>query len=302
MEEGKAYIESGILELYVLGELNTQEQHEVEAMAVKYPEVKQEISAIELAMEKYAIQHAVQPSVSLENKILARIGATENTSSVASPDQQIISPISETKTIPEAKAVPETKILPLYPEGYESKLKNLRFALLACAVLLIISGIALYSAHTELGTAKQQIIALNQDKEKFANTVNYMKETNQELQTIADMPMDPDWKIVKLAGTKMAPKAKMMVYWHTSGRHVMVDNSKMGLPANDQTHQYQLWALVNGKPVDLGVFDVKTDTTHILLKMKEIGSAQAFAVTLEKRGGVPSPTMDQMIVMGAVSI
>jgi anti-sigma-K factor RskA len=293
VEEGKAYIESGILELYVLGELNAQEQHEVEAMAVKYPEVKQEISAIELAMEKYAIQHAVQPSVSLENKILARIGATENkenTSSVASPDQQITSPVSETKT------------LPLYPEGYESKLKTLRIALVACAVLLIISGIALYSAHTELGTAKQQIIALNQDKEKFANTVNYMKETNQELQTIADMPMDPDWKIVKLAGTKMAPKAKMMVYWHTSGRHVMVDNSKMGLPANDQTHQYQLWALVNGKPVDLGVFDVKADTTHILLKMKEIGSAQAFAVTLEKRGGVPSPTMDQMIVMGAVSI
>lgn len=82
----------------------------------------------------------------------------------------------------------------------------------------------------------------------------------------------------------------------------MVDNSKMGLPKNDQAHQYQLWALVNGKPVDLGVFDVKADTTHILLKMKEIGSAQAFAVTLEKRGGVASPTMDQMIVMGGVSI
>jgi anti-sigma-K factor RskA len=289
VEEGKAYIESGILELYVLGELNEQEQHEVEAMAAQYPEVKQEISAIELAMEEYAIQHAVQPSLGLENKILEKIALT----TVTSTD------VSENITPP---APQEIKTLPLYPEGYESKLKTLRIALVACAVLLIVAGIALYSAHTELGTAKEQIIALNQDKQKFANTVNYMKETNQELQTIADMPNDPDWKIVKLAGTKMAPQAKMMVYWHTSGRHVMVDNSKMGLPQNDQAHQYQLWALVNGKPVDLGVFDVKADTTHILLKMKEIGSAQAFAVTLEKRGGVASPTMDQMIVMGGVSI
>ncbi|WP_342329501.1 anti-sigma factor [Pedobacter sp. FW305-3-2-15-E-R2A2] len=289
MEEGKAYIESGILELYVLGELNEQEQYEVEAMAAQYPEVKQEISAIELAMEEYAIQHSVQPSIGLENKILERIEAA----TVATPK------VSENLT----PATPqEAKVLPLYPEGYESKLKTLRIALIACAVLLIVAGIALYSAHTELDIAKDQIIALNQDKQKFANTVNYMKETNQELQTIADMPNDPDWKIVKLAGTKMAPQAKMMVYWHTSGRHVMVDNSKMGLPKNDQAHQYQLWALVNGKPVDLGVFDVKADTTHILLKMKEIGSAQAFAVTLEKRGGVASPTMDQMIVMGGVSI
>lgn len=82
----------------------------------------------------------------------------------------------------------------------------------------------------------------------------------------------------------------------------MVDNSKMGLPLNDEAHQYQLWALVNGKPVDLGVFDVKADAEHILVKMKEIGGAQAFAVTLEKRGGVASPTMEQMIAMGGVSI
>ncbi len=289
MEEGKAYIESGILELYVLGELNEQEQHKVEAMAAQYPEVKQEISAIELAMEEYAIQHSVQPSIELENKILEKIEAA--TTATTEVPENII-----------PAAPQEAKILPLYPEGYESKLKALRIALIACAVLLIVAGIALYAAHTELGTAKEQIIALNQDKQKFANTVNYMKETNQELQTIADMPNDPDWKIVKLAGTKMDPQAKMMVYWHTSGRHVMVDNSKMGLPKNDQAHQYQLWALVNGKPIDLGVFDVKADTTHILLKMKEIGSAQAFAVTLEKRGGVASPTMDQMIVMGGVSI
>ncbi|WP_222537463.1 anti-sigma factor [Pedobacter polysacchareus] len=290
MEEGKAYIESGILELYVLGELSTQEQHEVEAMAAKYPEVKAEITAIELAMEKYAMHNAIEPSPELETIILGEIVAT--------------APVVQEKTavnVVSAVAEPQqATTVPLYPAGYESKIRTLRIALAACAALLLVAGVALYSAHTELGTAKNQIIALNQEKQRFATTVNYMTETNKELQTIADMPADPDWKTVRLAGTKMDPEAKMTVYWHTSGRHVMLDNSKMSLPKNDEAHQYQLWALVKGKPVDLGVFDVKADSSHILLKMKEIAGAEAFAVTLEKRGGSPGPTMDQMIAMGGV--
>lgn len=278
MEEGRAYIESGILELYVLGQLTVQEQREVEEMATKYPEVKQEIEAIEIAMERYALESAMEPTQLLKAKILHQINADQ--------------PAAEVKGI----------VIPLPAKDYESKIKLLRFALVACIALLVVSAIALFSAHHDLGEAKSEILALNQDKQKFATTVNYLKETNADLQQVADMPDDPDWKIVKLAGTAMDPKAKMIVYWHKSGQHVMVDNSKMALPQNDKTHQYQLWALVNGKPVDLGVFDVKADSTHMLLKMKEITGAQAFAVTLEKRGGSVSPTMDQMIVMGGVSI
>ncbi|MNL06045.1 Anti-sigma-K factor rskA [compost metagenome] len=287
MEEGKAYIESGILELYVLGQLTVEEQHEVEAMAARYPEVKQEIEAIEIAMEQYAMNHAVAPSENLKDKLFDQLNS-------AAPEQENIT----TATAPPVQA----SVVPLQNNSYESKIRTLRIALVACAVLLLISIIALFSAHNDLGNAKNEIMALNRDKEKFATTVSDLKESNTDLQKIADMPEDPDWKIVKLAGTAMDPKAKMVVYWHTSGRHVMVDNSKMGLPANDEAHQYQLWAMVNGKPVDLGVFDVKADSTHILLQMKEIASAQAFAVTLEKRGGSPAPTMNKMVVMGGVSI
>ncbi|WP_231634972.1 anti-sigma factor [Pedobacter sp. PACM 27299] len=259
-------------------------------MAAKYPEIKAEITAIELAMEKYAMHNAIEPSAELETIILGKIGA-------AAP---VVREKTAVNVVPAVAESQQSTTVPLHPAGYESKIRSLRIALAACATLLLVAGIALYSAHTELGTAKNQIIALNQEKQRFATTVNYMRETNKELQTIADMPADPDWKTVRLAGTKMDPEAKMTVYWHTSGRHVMLDNSKMSLPKNDEAHQYQLWALVKGKPIDLGVFDVKADSSHILLKMKEIAGAEAFAVTLEKRGGSPGPTMDQMIAMGGV--
>jgi len=299
VEEGKTYIESGILELYVLGQLSAPEQSEVEAMAVKYPEVRQEIDAIELAMEQYALQYAVHPAEGLEDKILESITGTK-----AQHIEQFSGLPANEQTLPEIKpnlSETEPVVVPLYP-NYESKIRTLRIALVACVALLVVSAVALYSAHSELGSAKVQIAELSVDKEKFTSTVNFMKETNAQLQKVADMAVDPDWKFVKLAGTSMDPNANMMVYWHIKGNHVMMDNSKMHLPATDKAHQYQLWALVNGKPVDLGVFDVNQDASEILVNMKDVASAQTFAVTLEKRGGSPSPTMDQMIVAGNVSI
>jgi anti-sigma-K factor RskA len=73
----------------------------------------------------------------------------------------------------------------------------------------------------------------------------------------------------------------------------------MDMPKNDEAHQYQLWALVDGKPVDLGVFD-STDKTIGLKDMKSIGNAQTFAVTLEPRGGSVSPTLEKLMVIGNI--
>jgi hypothetical protein len=50
----QAYIESGILEEYVLGTVSPQEKQEVECMASIYPEIQQELQILETALEKYA--------------------------------------------------------------------------------------------------------------------------------------------------------------------------------------------------------------------------------------------------------
>jgi anti-sigma-K factor RskA len=281
VEEEKAYIETGILELYVLGQLDVHEQREVEEMAAKYSVIKAEISSIEIAMEQYAIKHAIQPTSGLDKQIF----------------EKILVPAKEVSTMNH-----EAKIIPLAKNNAASTIKTLRYALVACIGLLIVSVVALYSTHDKLKVANQQIIALNVDKERFASTVSFMKDENKDLQEIAAMAADPTWTAVKLAGTKISPQANMMVYWHRKGLHVMLDNTKMALPKNDAAHQYQLWAIVNGKPVDLGVFDATAGPKKLLVSMKEVGNAQAFAVTLEKRGGSVSPTMEKMVLMGGVSI
>lgn len=68
------------------------------------------------------------------------------------------------------------------------------------------------------------------------------------------------------------------------------------LPQAAADKQYQLWAIVDGKPVDLGV--INKDSTFST--MKQVQNAQAFAITLEPLGGRPAPTMDKMYVLGNV--
>ena len=77
----------------------------------------------------------------------------------------------------------------------------------------------------------------------------------------------------------------------------MVNN----LPQAAPEKQYQLWAIVDGKPVDAGMVEESADASgKLLLKMHNIPEAQAFAITLEKKGGSPTPTMEAMFVVGKV--
>jgi anti-sigma-K factor RskA len=276
VEEVKAYIESGILELYVLGQLTVAENAAVEKMASKHGEVKAEIEAIELALEAYAMENSIEPTAALESKILSQF---TNTTS---------------------KEKSEAKVVPLYEDSSKSTIRTLRFALVACLGLLIMSVVALFSVHKDLNTAKSEIATLNSKNTKFATTVSKLEFDNAGMENRIAMTETSEWTTVKLAGVNKSLDAKMFVYWNKNNKNILINYAAMKLPNTDKSHEYQLWALVDGKPVSLGVFD---DTAkEAVVQMQTIEKAQAFAVTVEPTGGSVNPTMDQMIVMGAVSI
>lgn len=77
MDEALRYIESGILEMYVLGYTDDAETAEVEQMAAIHPEVRSEISAINSALESYARANAVEPDPTLQAFTMATIDYTE---------------------------------------------------------------------------------------------------------------------------------------------------------------------------------------------------------------------------------
>ncbi len=69
----EAYIESGILEHYVMGVLSESETDEVSSYLAIYDELKKEVGRIELALENYAIQHGISPPKHLKENMLDSI-------------------------------------------------------------------------------------------------------------------------------------------------------------------------------------------------------------------------------------
>lgn len=76
MSNVKALVESGILELYVMGIASPAEMQEVEALIAASPEIRKEIDEISKAMEQYAEAHAVEPHELVKPLLLATIDYT----------------------------------------------------------------------------------------------------------------------------------------------------------------------------------------------------------------------------------
>ena len=77
MKALKNYIESGILELYVLGMTSTEESAEVQEVAMQHEEIRTEIDRICEATEEYAQAHAVKPPITLKPFLMASIDYAE---------------------------------------------------------------------------------------------------------------------------------------------------------------------------------------------------------------------------------
>lgn len=273
MENVKAYIESGILELYVLGDISAEEKLQVEDMASKYPEIKAEITEIERSMEFYAEEHAVEPSENLRHRVLGSL-------LVNLGDDRIFTKAVTHQDDDNIVTLPVNRVNNFYKYGFA-----------ACLTLLLMSVYGLINLYSKLQDSNTQLTALQTDKLRIANQVNLMDSQ-------LDMYRDTTYKVLRLKGLPKTPTAAMILAWNSVSKKVMVDVQSMKLPKHDDKHQYQLWALVSGKPVDMGTFDMPEADTAGIKEMKAIASAQGFAVTLEPMGGSVNPTMDQMVVIG----
>jgi anti-sigma-K factor RskA len=271
LEDIKAYIESGILELYVLGDVTPEEREQVEAMASNHPVIKAELEEIERSLESYAEENAVEPAEDRRDRIL----------------NSLLVNFGDDNNFPSREAKVINNVIPITRPQSTNIYK---YAFAACLALLIVSVAALISIYSRLQQSNTLLVSLQNQNQHFTNRVNLM---DHELSIFRD----PSFKLLKLQGTPKSPASALTVAWSSAKKKVMIDMANANMPANDKDHQYQLWALVGGKPVNLGVFDSDT-TSKDMVEMRSIASADAFAVTLEPRGGSQNPTMDQMMVIG----
>ncbi len=260
-------ISSGLLELYATGLTSPEETRQVEEWLDQYPEIRQELDAIELLLENYAQAHAIEPSSSVKDKIFSRISLAK---------EKNVHPSSGGYN-----GLEQTKIyrMPIFFKVAAAAM----LVLLIGSIILNYSYYAKYqSADKELQVTREQIRQNQQANVAMKNELNVMSDKNA-------LP-------IILKGTPQAPDALAKIYWMKNTGDVYVDPTN--LPAAPEGKQYQLWAIIDGKPVDGGMITTEKGIYHIQ-KMKSFGHADAFAITLEKTGGNPTP-QGQMFVISKI--
>ena len=277
------YISSGIVESYVLGIATAEEKAEFERMCAVHPDVRAAREAFEEKLEEHAMNNAVKPPDSLKEKIFSEIEIGSARPRFGTLGGEMFSNSEE-----EEKDVEEPVKL------------NWKY-LAAAAALLMLGSIALnvyfYNKYQNSITRYEALLTA---QSTLVNQTKSMEAKLSEKDYTIYMMKDTGMRVIKMPGknvpTSPDPDCLATIYWNKKTKDVYLILNSIRPPAPDK--QYQLWAIVNGQPVNAGVFEVEDPSVR--LRMKTIQKAEAFAVTLEKKGGSTKPTLHAMYMMGKV--
>jgi anti-sigma-K factor RskA len=248
-----------------LGELSEQERSEVERHLASNPELRAELDQIEHVQEKLLQRTAIHPRDTVKAQLFARIDTP-------APAGKVVSMPSSDSTM-------------------------WKFAAAASITVALVTSYLAYNYYDKWKSTQGELTTLIAQNERVASDYNQVNQRLDKIESDIHIIHNPAFKRVALKGTPNAPASLAYVYWNKDTREVYLSLQEMKQLA--QENQYQLWAIIDGKPVDAGVFD--PEVPGGLLKMKEIGTgATLFAVTVEPRGGKPAPTLETMQVAGPV--
>ncbi len=268
------YIESGKLELFLLGELNEREREEVIAMAKAHPEIQQELDSLEEAMFSLDELTGVEPSIQTKEKIFATLEEDLQEKKISTPTAAP----KETKTV---------KMTPWKP-----------FAVAASLVAVLASAAAIYFAGKFYET-DQKFVALQQEQAVLADNLNQVKQEFEKTDSRLDRLVAGDFRRIEMVGESfdMQKDAKVDVFWDQSQQEVFIAVNRLN--SLSASFDYQLWAIGPDGPVGIGIVDPSQPFS--LQQMNAVAEAGAFAITIEPKGGSESPTLEKLVVLGEVA-
>lgn len=260
-----------MIESYVLGVADPADVAELQRLSLQHPEIAEAIRECELWLEANfrAEGEAIPVSGDVRQRILAALGS-ESTST-------------------------ERRSGNISPAGKLRYSRVSRYLAAASLVLLMISlGVNLHLYNKYKKAVSDYSSLLGERGLMLAENKVYQAKLIS-LDSSIRLMSDPAVVKIGMSGVPGKENNSATLFWSKTSKNVyLITNNLPPAPAGKQ---YQLWALVDGKPVDAGVLQ---DCSG-LCQLKPVERAQAFAITLEKAGGSPAPTLEQMYVIGNVA-
>ncbi len=252
----KKILEDGLLEQYLLGELDAETRQGVAAALANDMDLRAQFDALEEDFERIAFENAVEPPKKVRDALAASITDTTEETPVRT--------LSNTNTQ-----------------------RNTGFWVAASVAAVVAFGaVWMYNqwqaSEENLKALETQTAAL---QERLSNLEANYEETASRYQQINNTNVVP----LLLMGNEKSPSSKATAYVNHQTKEVIL-NAK-GLRVLDKDHTYQMWADVEGEMINMGL--VKTDEDYIILRY--IDHAESLNITIEPAGGNDHPTVENLI-------
>jgi len=268
---------------YVLHALDEEEREEFEAMLAEasdeqrtlYQQMWSAANQLAFTIEQH------EPADSLKEQLMAEIRSEES----ADEDQEpSVTSIDDQEG--ESDSMTDEK-----DDGFNWS----AFAVAASFALLVVSlSLIFYSFNLNSEISKKDSVIAQQETQ-----ITELKSELQQKEEMLAILEAREVDLVMMSGMEVNPDGYGKVIWDSEKQQALLQVSN--LPAVPKDKDYQLWLIKNNKPISAGVFAVNDqgDNFFKIEKMAQADeqAANAFAITMEPKGGMPQPTGD-MYLMG----
>ena len=239
------FLNSGLLEKYLLGETTSAETQTVETYLSKYPEVQNTYNTLQFNLEVVAKSNAVEAPKHILDNILDEIDET---------------PIVNLNTYKKYKT--------WHKLGVAASIAALVFATWSYS---------LYNQKQALSEENQVVV------EEIFDLRSDIENNNKKLDEIMrqfKQLNDPETYKYIIEGNSRAKNLKTVAYINAKDKTSMID--VVSLPKLPEEQCYQIWAELQGKMVSLGIL---SETDRQLKTIPYTENADGLNITIEPKGG-----------------
>ncbi len=239
-----SFLNSNLLNTYLVGETSLEESKEVEYFISNYPEVASAYEKLQDNLE-----------------IIAKAGAVEVPNTVLAKILESLDASNETKVI----QLVQTRKTPWYS-----------IAASAAAVLFAATSFMLYQKNQNLSYETNVVVEELYDLRSDINNNNSkLDELSRELMKLNN----PDAKKYVFNGNERAKNLKTVAYINSVEKTSMID--VVTLPQLPKEQHYEIWAQLQDRMVNLGILD---ESDRKLKQIPYMEDALALSIKISTKG------------------
>lgn len=249
-EKITTFLNSGLLEKYLIDNTTVEETKLVESFITRYPEVENHYNNMQHNLEIVAKTHAIEPEQSTLNKIL--------------------------------DALDDAPVIEISKKRTSKKWHN--FTIAASVAALIFAGTSSYFYNQNQKLQNDTVVVDEELKDLRSDIAKNNIMLDKVMRQLLKLN-NPETEKYIIKGNSRAKDLKTVAYINPKEKTSMID--VVSLPDLPEEQCYQIWAELQGKMVSLGILDKADRKLRNIPYMEDV---LALSITIESKGGTNTAT------------